>query len=85
MLKNTEIVLPKLNNPDYSRAKNIHEFTVRTLLGDPETVKLDKYKGFVCVVVNIAIKSNFTKANYYLLNELMDKFGDGKEIGDLLD
>ena len=77
-MKISKINMAKLNNPDYSRAKTIHDFTVRSLTGEPELIKLDKYKGFVCVIVNIAINSPLTGTNYKLLNELMDKYGESK-------
>ncbi|KOB75897.1 Glutathione peroxidase, partial [Operophtera brumata] len=40
------------NNPDYKKATTMHEFTVKNIKG--EEVKLDVYKGHVCIVVNVA-------------------------------
>lgn len=65
-----------LNNPDYSRAKNIYEFSVLGLKG--EHIKLDVYKGHVCIIVNIATKSPFTNSHYKQFNELLDKFQESK-------
>ncbi|KAJ8723451.1 hypothetical protein PYW08_003363 [Mythimna loreyi] len=67
-----------INNPDYSRAKSIHEFTVRNLKG--ELIKLESYKGFICVIVNITTNSQLTKQNYKHFNDLMEQHGDKLRI-----
>lgn len=66
----------KINNPNYTLAQTLHEFTVIDLKGN--LVKLDKYKGNVCIYVNTATNSPFTDMHYKQFNALMDKFADEK-------
>lgn len=63
-------------NPDYKSAESIHEFTVKNIKG--EDVKLDAYKGHVCIVVNVASKCGLTANNYKQLNELYDQYAETK-------
>jgi glutathione peroxidase len=64
---------------DWKNAQTIYEFTVKDL--DNNDVKLDKYRGKVLIVVNVASKCGFTKPNYQDLNELYAKYHDqGLEI-----
>jgi glutathione peroxidase len=39
---------------DYKAAKSIYEFTCKDIKG--EAVSLDKYRGKVCLIVNVASK-----------------------------
>ncbi|KAJ2942797.1 hypothetical protein O0L34_g14984 [Tuta absoluta] len=65
--------LPFLNNPDYDLAKSIHGFTVRDLNHQP--VKLDKYSGKVCIIVNVASRtSGYSYYNYKMFNQLYEKY-----------
>lgn len=64
------------NNPDYKAAKSIHEFSVKNIKG--ETVRLDTYKGHVCIIVNVASQCGLTAANYKQLNELFEQYGESK-------
>ncbi|KAF9804628.1 hypothetical protein SFRURICE_014536 [Spodoptera frugiperda] len=68
----------KINNPNYTLAQTLHEFTVIDLKGN--LVKLDKYKGNVCIYVNTATNSPFTDMHYKQFNALMDKFADEKGL-----
>lgn len=52
---------------------SLHEFTVKNIDGDQ--VDLNKYKGKVCVVVNVASKWGKTKVNYSQLETLYQKYG----------
>ncbi|XP_022215495.2 probable phospholipid hydroperoxide glutathione peroxidase isoform X1 [Drosophila obscura] len=61
-------------NGDYKNAASIYEFTVKDTHGNE--VSLDKYKGRVVLVVNIASKCGLTKNNYQKLTELKEKFGE---------
>jgi glutathione peroxidase len=57
----------------------VYEFTVKDI--DNQEVKLDKYKGKVLLIVNVASKCGFTKTNYKELNELYNTYHDqGLEI-----
>lgn len=67
------------NSIDYKAATSIFDFTVKDSFGND--VKLDKYKGHVTVIVNIASQCGLTKNNYAKLTELKNKYYDaGKHI-----
>ncbi|KAK9887776.1 hypothetical protein WA026_000091 [Henosepilachna vigintioctopunctata] len=59
-------------------AKSIYEFTVKDI--DGNEVSLDKYKGHVCIIVNVASRCGHTKSNYEQFVELYDKYADSKGI-----
>ncbi|KAH8319302.1 hypothetical protein KR067_003575 [Drosophila pandora] len=63
-----------MSNGDYKNAASIYEFTVKDTHGND--VSLDKYKGQVVLVVNIASKCGLTKNNYQKLTDLKEKYGD---------
>ncbi|KAL0879998.1 hypothetical protein ABMA27_002505 [Loxostege sticticalis] len=66
------------NNPDYKSASSIHEFTVKNIKG--EDVKLDVYKGHVCIIVNVASQCGLTANNYKQLNELYEQYAESKGL-----
>jgi len=43
-----------LGNADYKKASSIYDFTAMDINGNQ--VSLDKYKGHVCIIVNVASK-----------------------------
>jgi len=43
-----------LGNDDYKKASSIYDFTAMDINGNQ--VSLDKYKGHVCIIVNVASK-----------------------------
>ncbi|XP_055844083.1 uncharacterized protein LOC129910650 isoform X2 [Episyrphus balteatus] len=55
-------------------AKSIYDFTVKDTHGNE--VSLEKYRGNVVLVVNIASQCGLTKNNYQKLTELKEKYGD---------
>lgn len=57
---------------EWRQAKSVYDFTVKDI--DNQEVKLDKYKGRVMIIVNVASKCGFTKVNYKELNELYSKY-----------
>lgn len=61
-----------------SDAQTIYDFTVKDIKGNE--VSLEKYKGHVCLIVNVASKCGLTKSNYAALNELFDKYGESKGL-----
>jgi len=61
-------------NEEWKNANSVYDFTVKDL--DNQDVKLDKYKGKVLIIVNVASKCGFTKGNYKELNELYAKYKD---------
>jgi len=58
---------------DPALARSIYEFSGKTLEGG--LVNLDKYRGKVLVVVNVASKWGKTKVNYNQLVSLHEKYG----------
>lgn len=58
--------------PKQGAAKTIYDFTVKDLQG--REVKLDKYKGFVLIIVNVATYCGLTDSNYKQLNDLYEKY-----------
>lgn len=64
------------SDEDYKNAKSIYDFTVKDIKGND--VSLDKYKGHVCLIVNIASKCGLTATNNKELTELKEKYGESK-------
>ncbi|XP_052751010.1 juvenile hormone epoxide hydrolase-like isoform X3 [Galleria mellonella] len=64
--------------PNYETAKTIYEFTVRNING--KDVKLDRYKGHVLVIVNVASQCGLTDTNYEQLNELYERYAISKGL-----
>lgn len=56
------------NDVDYKAANSIYEFTVKDTYGND--VSLEKYRGFVVLIVNIASQCGLTKSNYAKLTQL---------------
>ncbi|XP_074593995.1 glutathione peroxidase 1-like [Brevipalpus obovatus] len=66
-------------SPDLKNAKSIFEFTVKDL--DGNDVSLEKFRGKVCLVVNVASNCGLTKNNYKQLNEMYAQYREkGLEI-----
>ncbi|XP_050082932.1 uncharacterized protein LOC126569708 isoform X2 [Anopheles aquasalis] len=59
---------------DYKNAKSVYDFTVKDSHG--ADVSLEKYRGKVLLIVNIASKCGLTKGNYAELTELAEKYAD---------
>lgn len=63
-----------MSNPaDYKNAKSIYDFSAKDIKGN--VVPLDKYKGQVCIIVNVASQCGYTANHYEEFNELNDKYG----------
>lgn len=60
------------NPQDYTKANSVYDFTVKSIKG--ENVTLDKYKGKVLLIVNVASNCDLTEKNYEQLNTLYDKY-----------
>lgn len=58
---------------DIKKYKSIFEFTVKDTYGND--VSLEKYRGKVILIVNIASQCGFTKNNYRKLTELHQLYG----------
>ncbi|XP_068143372.1 uncharacterized protein Gtpx isoform X1 [Drosophila tropicalis] len=70
----TTAALDMSSGGDYKNATSIYEFTVKDTHGND--VSLEKYKGKVLLVVNIASKCGLTKNNYKKLTDLKEKYGE---------
>lgn len=57
---------------DPKDAKSIYDFTVQDTFGND--VPLEKYKGKVCVIVNIASQCGLASSNYAKLTDLKKKY-----------
>lgn len=60
------------SNVDFTKAQSIYDFTVKDTFG--EDISLEKYRGNVVLIVNIASQCGLTKANYAQLTELKEKY-----------
>lgn len=63
---------------DYTKAKSIYDFTVKDTFG--ENISLEKYRGNVVIIVNIASQCGLTKSNYEELTKLKEKYYDRGKI-----
>lgn len=61
-------------NPE--TAKSVYEFNVKDIKGNE--VSLEKYRGHVLIVVNVASKCGYTAKHYAELNELYDQYAESK-------
>ncbi|XP_063703293.1 uncharacterized protein LOC134833055 isoform X2 [Culicoides brevitarsis] len=63
---------------DPKTAKTVYEFTANDIKGEP--VSLEKYRGHVLIIVNVASKCGYTAGHYKELNELYDEFAESKGL-----
>ena len=59
---------------EFKSAASVYDFTVKD--GNGEDVSLEKYKGKVLLIVNIASKCGLTKANYKELTDLNELYAN---------
>ncbi|XP_045476139.1 probable phospholipid hydroperoxide glutathione peroxidase [Harmonia axyridis] len=59
-------------------ADSIYEFTVKDI--DGNEISLEKYRGNVCIIVNVASRCGHTKSNYEQFVELHDKYAESKGL-----
>jgi len=62
------------NEMDHKTATSIYDFTVKDTYG--KLVSMEKYRGFVVLIVNIASKCGLAQNNYAKLTELHKKYYD---------
>lgn len=62
----------------WQNAKTIYEFKANDING--KEVSLQKYKGHVCIVVNVASRCGHTKSNYEQFVQLFDKYSKEKGL-----
>lgn len=63
---------------DYKKAHSIYDFTVKDIKGQP--VSLEKYRGHVCIIVNVASQCGYTKTHYDQLVELYEQYHESKGL-----
>ncbi|OXU25040.1 hypothetical protein TSAR_008911 [Trichomalopsis sarcophagae] len=63
---------------DWSKAKSIYEFHAKDIRGND--VSLDKYRGHVAIIVNVASQCGLTDTNYKQLQSLFEKYGESKGL-----
>lgn len=61
---------------DPKTAQTVYEFNVNDIKG--ETISLEKYRGHVLIIVNVASKCGYTAQHYKELNEMYAEFGESK-------
>lgn len=69
--------MPKTNE-DWKNVSSIYEFTANDIQG--EEVSLEKYKGHVCIIVNVASRCGHTKSNYEQFVSLYDEYSESKGL-----
>lgn len=75
----TSSIMSEAKSPDdYKNAKSIYEFTANDIKGNP--VSLEKYKGHVCIIVNVASQCGYTKNNYAELVDLYNEYSESKGL-----
>lgn len=62
------------NAENWKDANSIYEFTVNNLQGEP--VSLEKYKGHVCIIVNVASECSYAGNHYKELVELYEEYSE---------
>ncbi|CAG9122211.1 unnamed protein product [Plutella xylostella] len=62
----------------HKKAITVYDFTVKDINGND--VKLDKYKGHVLIIVNVASQCGLTSTNYQELNALYDKYAKSRGL-----
>ncbi|XP_038218066.1 juvenile hormone epoxide hydrolase-like [Zerene cesonia] len=69
---------PQQPQPNPEKATSVHEFYVKDIYG--RNIKLDKYKGYVLLIVNVASQCGLTNKNYEQLNELYEKYSKARDF-----
>jgi len=66
-------------DPDWwKKAKSIYDFYATDI--DGKQVHLDKYRGHVCIIVNVASNWGFTAKNYQQLQAMYDELSTAKGL-----
>ncbi|KAF5272661.1 hypothetical protein FQA39_LY07688 [Lamprigera yunnana] len=63
---------------NWEKAKSIYDFKAKTIEG--KEVGLDKYRGHVCIIVNVASECGYTKNHYDELNEMYNEYSETKGL-----
>lgn len=73
-----DVTTTSTEDTDWQNANSIYDFKANDINGDE--VSLDKYKGHVCIIVNVASRCGHTKSNYEQFVEIFDKYTDEKGL-----
>lgn len=73
---NLNSVFQAASPDDWKSAKSVYEFTVNDINGSP--VSMEKYRGHVLLIVNVASKCGLTATNYKELQELHQQYSESK-------
>lgn len=67
-----------MGDAEWKKAESVYAFTANDIQGNP--VSLEKYKGHVLLIVNVASKCGLTADNYKELAELDEKYRESKGL-----
>jgi len=63
---------------DWKKALSVYEFKYTDIDGNEQS--MERYRGHVLIVANVASKCGLTKANYEQMGELFDKYSESKGL-----
>lgn len=69
-------VMAAANQGNPETAQSVYEFNVKDIKGND--VSLEKYRGHVLIIVNVASKCGYTAKHYAELNEIYDQYAESK-------
>uniref|UniRef100_U5ETL1 Glutathione peroxidase n=1 Tax=Corethrella appendiculata TaxID=1370023 RepID=U5ETL1_9DIPT len=78
VLSTSSVMACASKSNDVGSAKTIYDFTVNDNKGNP--VSLEKYRGHVLIIVNVASKCGYTAQHYKEFNELYDEYAETKGL-----
>lgn len=67
------------NPEDWENAKSIYDFSAR-ILNSEKVESLEKFRGHVCIIVNVASHCGYTDNHYKELVELYEKYSESKGL-----
>lgn len=63
---------------DWKNASSIYDFTATDIKGNE--ISLEKYKGHVCIIVNVASRCGHTKSNYEQFVKIYNEYSESKGL-----
>ncbi|XP_070508321.1 uncharacterized protein [Chironomus tepperi] len=78
LLSTSSVMACSANQGNPETAQSVYEFTVNDIKGEP--VSLEKYRGHVLIIVNVASKCGYTAKHYAELNEIYDQYAESKGL-----
>jgi len=76
LLSTYSVMACSANQGNPETAQSVYEFSVNDIKG--EAVSLEKYRGHVLIIVNVASKCGYTAKHYAELNEIYDQYAESK-------